>query len=158
MEYARETRLFLLSVLPGQAFATKDQKAQTVARLLVSKLFSRFGPPDILHSDQGQNFESNLMHEICQIMGIKKSRTTAYHPQGDGQVERQNRTLQEILSSFVGEHPENWDLYVDQAVYAYNTSRHETTGYSPYELVFGRKPWGNKKSSLCTPPKITSGY
>ena len=123
-----------------EAFATKDQKAQTVARLLVSKLFSRFGPPDILHSDQGQNFESNLMHEICQIMGIKKSRTTAYHPQGDGQVERQNRTLQEILSSFVGEHPENWDLYVDQAVYAYNTSRHETTGYSPYELVFGREP------------------
>ena len=71
-------------------------------------------------------------------MGIQKTRTTAYHPQGDGQIERQNRTLQEILSTFVSEHPNNWDLYVDQAVFAYNTSRHEATGFSPYELVFGR--------------------
>ena len=55
-------------------------------------------------------------------MGIKKSRSTAYHPQGDGQVERQNRILQEFLSSFVSEHPDNWDLYVDQAIYAYYTS------------------------------------
>ena len=123
-----------------EAFPTKDQKATTVAPILVSKLFSRFGPPDVLHSDQGTNFESNLMKDICNMMGIHKSRTTAYHPQGDGQVERQNRTLQEILSTFVADHPGDWDLFVDLAVYAYNTSRHESTGFSPYEIVFGRTP------------------
>ena len=121
-----------------EAFPTKDQKAQTVANILVSRLFSRFGPPQILHSDQGTNFESNLIKSICDLMGIQKTRTTAYHPQGDGQIERQNRTLQEILSTFVSEHPDSWDLYVDQAVFAYNTSHHEATGFSPYELVFGR--------------------
>ena len=121
-----------------EAFPTQDQKAQTVANILVSRLFSRFGPPQILHSDQGTNFESNLIKSICDLMGIQKTRTTAYHPQGDGQIERQNRTLQEILSTFVSEHPDTWDLHVDQAVFAYNTSRHESTGFSPYELVFGR--------------------
>ena len=76
--------------------------------------------------------------DICSLMGIQKTRTTAYHPQGDGQVERQSRTLQEILSTFVAEHPNDWDLFVDQAVYAYNTSCHESTVVSPYELLFGR--------------------
>ena len=100
--------------------------------------FSRFGPPQILHSDQGTNFDSNLIKSVCDLMGIQKIRTTAYHPQGDGQIERQNRTLQEILSTFVSEHPDTWDLHIDQAVFAYNTSCHESTGFSPYELVFGR--------------------
>ena len=80
-----------------QAFPTKDQKASTVARILVSSVFSRCGPPTVLHSDQGRNFDSTLMYEIYQLMGIKKTRTTAYHPQCDGLVERQNRTLQNIL-------------------------------------------------------------
>ena len=123
-----------------EAFPTKDQKSSTVANVLVSRVFSRFGPPAVIHSDQGRNFESNLMHEIYNMMGVKKSRTTAYHPQGDGLVERQNRTLQEIISNFVSEHHNNWDLWLDQAVFAYNTSIHESTGLSPYELVFGRPP------------------
>ena len=82
-----------------ETFPIKDQRASSVASVLVSRVFSRFGPPAVIHSDQGRNFESNLMHEIYEMMGVKKSRTTAYHPQGDGLVERQNRTLQEILST-----------------------------------------------------------
>ena len=120
-----------------EAFPTKDQKAATVANTLVSRVFSRFGPPTVIHSDQGRNFDSTLMHEIYNIMGVKKSRTTAYHPQGDGLVERQNRTLQDILSNFVSDHSGDWDQWLDQAVFAYNTSIHESTGFSPYELVFG---------------------
>ena len=58
--------------------------------------------------------------------------------QCDGQVERQNRTLQDMLSAFVSQNRDDWNLWVDLAVYAYNTSSHESTGYSPYELVFGR--------------------
>ena len=121
-----------------EAFPTKDQKAQTVAKILVSKLFSCFGPPTVLHSDQGRNFDSLLMHEIYNVMGLKKTRTTAYHPQCDGQVERQNQTLQNIITAFVSQHSIDWDEWLDQAVFAYNTSAHESTGISPYELVFGR--------------------
>ena len=123
-----------------EVFPTKDQRASSVASVLVSRVFSRFGPPAVIHSDQGRNFQSNLMHKIYEMMGVKKSRTTAYHPQGDGLVERQNRTLQEILSNFVSENHHDWDQWVDQAVFAYNTSAHESTGLSPYELVFGHPP------------------
>ena len=121
-----------------EVFPTKDQQASTVAKILVSRVFSRFGPPSVLHSDQGRNFESNLMQDVCGLMGIHKSRTTAYHPQCDGLVERQNRTLQGILAAFVSAHKDDWDLWVDLAAYAYNTSCHESTGFSPYEMVFGR--------------------
>ena len=96
-----------------EAFPMQDQKAQTVANSLVSMLFSRFGPPQILHSDQGTNCESNLIKRICDLMGIQRTRNTAYHPQVDWQNERQNSTLQEILSTFVSEHPNTWDLHVD---------------------------------------------
>ena len=71
-------------------------------------------------------------------MGVHKSRTTVYHPQCDGLVERQNRTLQDIISSFVSAHQDDWDNWVSLALYAYNTSCHESTGFSPYVLVFGR--------------------
>ena len=121
-----------------EAFATKDQKARTVAETLVSRLFSRFGPPTVIHSDQGKNFDSIIMHEIYNLMGLKKTRTTAYHPQCDGLVERQNRTLQDIITNFVSEHSLDWDQWLDQAVFAYNTSVHESTKMSPYEMVFGR--------------------
>ena len=121
-----------------EVFPTKDQKVITVAEILVSRVFSRFGPPVVIHSDQGSNFESNLIKEICNLMGVHKSRTSAYHPQGDGQVERHNRTIQDILASYVSQHKDDWDLWADLAVYAYNTSIHTATGFSPYELVFGR--------------------
>ena len=123
-----------------EAFPTKDQKASTVTDILLQKVFSRFGPPQVLHSDQGANFESNLMHELCDLMGISKTRTSAYHPQCDGQVERQNRTLQDMLSTFVSHHSTEWDQWLDPIVFAYNTSKQESTGYSPYEMVFSRTP------------------
>ena len=121
-----------------EAFATPHQKATMVAPLLISKIFSRFGPPAVLHSDQGRNFEGILMHEICDSMGITKTRTTANHPQCDGQTEHQNRTLQNMLSSFVSSQKDDWDLWLDSVIFAYNTSRHDVLGVSPYEVVFGR--------------------
>ena len=115
-----------------EAFPTPDQKAPTVAKLLVDKVFSGFGPPVVLHSDQGANFESTLMREVWDVMGITKTRTTAYHPQCDGQVERQNRTLQDMLSAFCTKHETDWDLWLDAVVLVIQTS--------PFELVFGRVP------------------
>ena len=121
-----------------ETFPTPDPKARTVAQTLVSSLFGRVGPPQIIHSEQGRNFESHLMHKICQIMGTHKSRTSAYHPLCDGLVERQNRTIQDMLSAFVPQHRDHWDTWVSVIAYAYNTSTNEATGFSPYELVFGR--------------------
>ena len=80
------------------------------------------------------------MHELCDLMGIAKTRTSAYHPQRDGQVEDQNRKLQNMLSKFVSNHADDWDQWLDPVVFAYNTSRHDSTGYFPYEMIFGRTP------------------
>ena len=123
-----------------EAFATTDQKASTVAPLLVSRIFSRFGPPAVLHSDQGRNFESTLLHEICNFMGITKTRTTSYHPQCEGQTERQNRTIQALLSAFASKRKDDWDLWLDSVTFAYNTSKHDALGISPYQVVFGQPP------------------
>ena len=92
-----------------------------------------------------------LLHKIYGVMGIKKSPTTDYHPQGDGQVERQNRTLQEISANFVSEKQSDWDQWVDQAVFASITSVHAPTGFSTYELVFGRPPRMHKEVELGVP-------
>ena len=123
-----------------EAFPAKDQKASTVANILLHKVFGRFSPPTVLHSDQVANFESNFIHELCDLMGMAKTRTSAYHPQCDGQVERQNRTLQDMLSKFVSNRADDWDKWLNLVVFAYNTSRHDSTVYSPYEMIFRQTP------------------
>ena len=76
-----------------EAFAIPNQEAVTVAEKLVEEVLCRFSIPEQLHSDQGRQFEGKLMQEVCKLLHINKTRTTAYHPQSDGVVERLNRTL-----------------------------------------------------------------
>ena len=76
-----------------EAYAIPNQEAITVAQKLVDECFCRFSVPEQLHSDQGRQFESTLISEMCKILQIHKTRTTPYHPQSDGMVERFNRTL-----------------------------------------------------------------
>ncbi|KAJ8348153.1 hypothetical protein SKAU_G00267420 [Synaphobranchus kaupii] len=70
-----------------EAFAIPDQSAATTAERLVEEMFTRFGAPAELHSDQGRNFESQLMAEVCKLLGVTKTRTTPLHLQSDGLVE-----------------------------------------------------------------------
>lgn len=77
-----------------EAYALPNQETVTVANVLVSQFFSRFGVPGELHSDQGRNFESSVFQEVCTLLEIHKTRTTALHPQSDGMVERYNRTIE----------------------------------------------------------------
>ena len=86
-----------------EAFAIPNQEAPTIAQKLVNEFFCRFSMPEQLHSDQGRQFESILIVEICKILHIHKTRTTPYHPQGDGMVERFNCTLVNMLISSISD-------------------------------------------------------
>ena len=82
----------------GRSIPNAQPEATTVAELLVREFICRFGVPLLIHSEQGRNFESELFAEMCRLLDIKKTRTTPYHPESDGMVERFNRTLEAQLS------------------------------------------------------------
>ena len=122
-----------------EAYPVPNTEAGTVANVFVHHFVSRFGVPDVLHTDQGRNFESTLMKEVCQLLGIVKTRTTPYHPQSDGLVERFNLTLLNLLSLAASENEQEWDLHLPMVMLAYRTSVQESTGCTPFYLMFGRE-------------------
>ena len=93
-----------------------------------------------IHSDLGRNFEGVVIKQLCKLYNVKKSRTSAYHPAGNGQAERFNRTLITMLRTLPEDKKKRWNLYLDNITLAYNSAIHSTTGYSPYFLFFGRNP------------------
>ena len=122
------------------AYPTRSQHASVVAKILVEQFIVHYGIPERLHSDQGANFEGRVIKHLCELLGMRKSRTTPYHPQGDGITERFNRTLISMLSTLELEQKVNWKEHVAPMVHAYNCMRHESTGYTPFYLMFGRTP------------------
>ena len=105
----------------------------------LTKLFAMYGIPEILHSDQGRSFESSILAQTLKAFGINKSQTTPYHPQGDGMVERFNRSPLQLLQVDVQKH-NDWEQYLPLVLYAYCTSVHSSTRVTPFMLVYGRQP------------------
>ena len=124
----------------AQAIPCRDQTAATVARKLRDSWFSVYGIPARLHSDRGGSFEAEVIYELCRLYGIKKSRTSGYHPQGNGQTERFNKTLCGLIKSLDRKQRKNWPEMLSHLVFVYNTTPHRVTGLSPYLLMFGREP------------------
>ena len=122
-----------------EAFPIPNQEVATVAEKLVNEVFMRFSIPEKLHSDQGRQFESKLIVEICYLLNIEKTRTTLYHLQSDGLVERFNRTLLDMLSTCAKDHPFEWENYIRKVCMAYNSSVQASTGYMTLYLMFGRQ-------------------
>uniref|UniRef100_A0A3B3DC26 Integrase catalytic domain-containing protein n=1 Tax=Oryzias melastigma TaxID=30732 RepID=A0A3B3DC26_ORYME len=120
------------------AIPTRDQTAQTTVKALWSHIIQPFGCPARFHSDQGPNFESDLVKQLCDTYGIAKSRTAPYHPEGNGNAERLNQTLLNMLRSLEQEKQDRWPNYLPELVHAYNNTPHSTTGYAPSYLMFGR--------------------
>ena len=121
------------------ARAMPDQKADRIVKILRDEVFTLVGPPCKLHSDQGQNFESHILSDLCKAFHVAKSHTTPYHPMGDGLVERMNRSLLSLLRSFV-EKEGDWEQHLQFLLYIYRTSKHSSTGLSPFEIIFGSNP------------------
>ena len=123
----------------SQAYLVPSQTAKETAGALWTH-FDLFGIPARLLTDQGSNFTSKLLQEVCSIANISKLRTSPHHPEGNGQVERFNRTLYRMLAKLPKEQKDNWDQHLGRLVSAYNRTRHATTGYSPFFLFYGRRP------------------
>ena len=119
-----------------QAIATPNQKAATVERVLVWDWFFKFGIPRRIQSD----FESDVVKELCKMYNIQKSRTTPYHAIGNGQCERYNRTLHDMLRTFPPEKKKRWPEYLAEMTYIYNATPHASTRLTPHYLIFGRHP------------------
>lgn len=122
------------------AIPTRNQSARTTAEAFVNGFAVHYGLPLRIHTDQGRNFESKLIREMCAVLGIEKSHTTPYHPMGNGMTEKFNSTLISMLKTLEGEEKGNWKAHIAPLVHAYNATRHASTKHSPFFLMFGRQP------------------
>ena len=123
-----------------QAYIVPDERASTIAKVLWKEFFSVFGAPARLISDQGRAFESELIAQLCATLGVEKVRTSPYHPQGNGSVERANQTLLNMLRKLNLDEKNRWQRHLPTITHAYNCTRSAITGYSPYFLMFGTRP------------------
>ena len=117
----------------------QNQTADTVAKTFIKSIVLQHGVPERVLTDQGTNFLSQIMDNLYKQLGIERLRTTAYRPNCDGMIERFNRTVGDMLASYVSKQPDKWDEFLPYATFAYNTAVHASTGHTPFYLMFGRE-------------------
>ena len=126
-----------------EAISLRNTSLKTIADALV-QYFCSVGIPEELVSDQGSSFVSNLMMQLYDQLGFTKIQTSVYHQEGNGLVESFNNTLKRMFKKFVRERVNNWDKFLPYLVFAHREVPCESTGYSPFELLYGRSLRGPK--------------
>ena len=121
-------------------YVVKDQTAHTAAETLRNGYFGLFSAPAYLVSDQGKAFMGHIITHLCDLYGVQKLRTSPYHAQTNGQVERMNQTIIRMISKLEEDRKACWSEHLPELLLAYNATRSTVTGYSPYYLLFGRRP------------------
>ena len=121
-------------------YVVKDQTARTAAETLRIGYFGLFGAPAYLVSDQGQAFTGHVITHLCELYGVQKLRTSPYHAQTNGQVERMNQTIIHMIGKLEEDRKACWSEHLPELLLAYNATRSTVTGYSPYYLLFSRRP------------------
>jgi hypothetical protein len=119
---------------------TTTASAPTIARLFFDEIFRLHGLPRVIVSDRDPKFTSKFWKNLFEHLGTKLAMSTAFHPQTDGQTERMNRTLEDMLRAFAGYKQDNWDKYLTAAEFAYNSAPNASTGISPFKLNYGAEP------------------
>jgi transposase InsO family protein len=120
-----------------EIFALRSTTSSDVANVLSNEVFSRFGLPQFIVSDNGPQFASNLFGDFCQTLGVSQRFTANYHPQSN-MTERVNRTLKPMIAIYAENRPQSWDKEVQKLAFAIRTSINETTGETPAFMMFGR--------------------
>jgi len=123
----------------AEAFALPNREAKTVARVLVEQVFCRLGTPLALLTDNAGELDGRLIQEICQLLEIDKQRTSFYRPQTNSVAERFHATLNSMMGRMISDHQKEWDLLLPHIMAAYRASVHQSTGYTPNYLMFGRE-------------------
>ena len=114
-----------------------NQRALRVAKVLVDKWFQVYGVPSRIHSDQGKSFNNDIIHSLCKMYGVEQSLTCPYNPQGNAQCERFNQTLFDLLHTLSKVQKADWPVHLPSLVCAYNATPHSTSGFQPYQPMFG---------------------
>ena len=122
-----------------EAFAIKNQTAEVIAQIFVEQIIFRYGVPKKLLTDQGTNFTGNVLKAVNELFQILKLQTSPYHPQTDGLVERFNRTLANMLSTYTNSRHNDWDVYIPSCLFAYRNSVHASTNETPFFLMYLRE-------------------
>ena len=124
-----------------EAIPLRKANAKSIAKELV-QMFTRVGIPKTLFTDQGTPLVSRVMKELCQLFKVRSLRTSVYHPQTDGLVERFNQTLKGMLRKVVSRDGKDWDLLLPYLLFAVREIPQSSTGFSPFEILYGRHPRG----------------
>ena len=143
-----------------EALACDNERADTAANFIFSNIICRYGAPQEILSDKGVAFTGEVMAILSKLCGISQKFTSGYHPQTNGLTERFNRTIQEVLSKFVNTQQTNWDELLQPSIFAYNTSIHSSTGFSPFEMIHGYLPTMpiDKDLIFPKPPEAASSW
>ena len=122
-----------------ECFPLKSQESSVIAQVLYSEIICRYGSPDVIVSDRGRNFMSRLVSALCELFQIKRHFTSSFHAQSNSVVERVNSTLAQAIRSYCNVEQTNWHKQLPAIMMAFRNAQSATTGFTPFELVFGRQ-------------------